>query len=83
MFLSIQGRNRKGAIIIFAAGNGGLDDNCNADGYTSNLYAIPITSIAFDRSAATYSEVCPSAFAATYSGDKQRYVVSILNINVL
>lgn len=74
---STQGRNGKGAIYVFAAGNGGKEDNCNADGYVSNLYTIPITSIGIDGKAAYYSEVCASAFAATYSGISERELVSI------
>lgn len=75
MFFSIQGRNGKGVIYVFAAGNGGKEDNCNADGYVSNLYTIPITSIGIDGKAAPYSEVCASAFAATYSGISERQLV--------
>lgn len=74
---STQGRNGKGAIYVFAAGNGGKEDNCNADGYVSNLYTIPITSIGIDGKAAYYSEVCASAFAATYSGISERELVNI------
>lgn len=70
------GRNGKGAIYVFAAGNGGKGDNCNADGYASNLYTIPITSIGIDGKAAYYSEVCASAFAATYSGISERKLTS-------
>ncbi|XP_065927111.1 furin-like protease kpc-1 isoform X2 [Magallana gigas] len=70
------GRNGKGVIYVFAAGNGGKEDNCNADGYVSNLYTIPITSIGIDGKAAPYSEVCASAFAATYSGISERQLTS-------
>lgn len=72
---SIQGRNGKGVVYVFAAGNGGKDDNCNADGYVSNLYTIPITSIGIDQKAAPYSEVCASAFSATYSSISERFLV--------
>lgn len=30
-----NGRNGKGSIYVFAAGNGRREDNCNADGYTN------------------------------------------------
>lgn len=72
---SIQGRNGKGVVYVFAAGNGGKDDNCNADGNISNLYTIPITSIGIDQKAAPYSEVCASAFSATYSSISERFLV--------
>lgn len=80
---SIQGRNGKGVVYVFAAGNGGKDDNCNADGYVSNLYTIPITSIGIDQKAAPYSEVCASAFSATYSSISERYLVILENFNLL
>nr|XP_034333770.1 furin-like protease kpc-1 [Crassostrea gigas] len=70
------GRNGKGVIYVFAAGNGGKDDNCNADGKLSNLYTIPITSIGIDGKAAPYAEVCASAFAATYSSIPERQLTS-------
>lgn len=72
---STQGRNGKGVIYVFAAGNGGKDDNCNAEGKLSNLYTIPITSIGIDGKAAPYAEVCASAFAATYSSISERQLV--------
>ena len=75
MILNIQGRNRKGSIYVYAAGNGGLNDNCNADGYIRSVYTIPITSIGFDGKAASYAEVCAPAFAAIYSGTFNRNLV--------
>merc|ERR1712223_2217917 len=34
-----QGRNGKGSIFVWAAGNGGRDyDNCNCDGYTNSIW---------------------------------------------
>ncbi|XP_062620799.1 furin-like protease kpc-1 [Saccostrea cucullata] len=68
-----SGRNGKGNIFLWAAGNGGLDDNCNADGYVNQFFTIPITSVGADGVAASYSEVCASVFAATYSGTSQQY----------
>nr|XP_022322511.1 neuroendocrine convertase 2-like isoform X2 [Crassostrea virginica] len=62
------GRNGKGSIYVYAAGNGGPKDNCNADGYINSVYTIPITSIGVDGKATSYAEVCASAFAAIYSG---------------
>ena len=41
--LLFQGRDGKGAIYVWAAGNGGIrGDNCNCDGYTSNIHTISI-----------------------------------------
>lgn len=67
--MTLQGRNGKGAIYTWAAGNGGLDDNCNCDGYASSIYTISITSISYDLEGAWYSERCTSVLAGTYGGD--------------
>ena len=66
-----EGRNGKGAIYTWAAGNGGSDsDNCNCDGYASSIYTIAITSVSADLQAANYAERCTSILAGTYGGDQ-------------
>ncbi|KAL5010688.1 hypothetical protein ScPMuIL_012993 [Solemya velum] len=64
-----KGRNGLGAIYVFAAGNGGLEDNCNGDGYVNSIYTIAITGISTDGSPVEYNEHCAPAMAAVYSGD--------------
>ncbi|XP_056013055.1 proprotein convertase subtilisin/kexin type 6-like isoform X1 [Ostrea edulis] len=71
-----KGRNKKGVIFVWAAGNGGLHDNCNGDGYANSIYTIPITSVDSSGKAAYYAEVCAPVFAATYSGSRYRTLVS-------
>lgn len=71
-----KGRDGKGSIYVWAAGNGGLRDNCNADGYVNSIYTIPITSVDADGRAADYAEVCAPVFAATYSGNKRKNLTS-------
>lgn len=80
-FALLKGRGGKGSIYVWAAGNGGLRDNCNADGYVNSIYTIPITSVDADGRAADYAEVCAPVFAATYSGNKRKNLVrpKILN----
>jgi hypothetical protein len=64
-------------IYTWAAGNGGLSDNCNADGYVNSIYTIGITSVRSGQNA-WYSEVCAAALAATYGGSSEdRYLVSV------
>ena len=42
----LQGRQGKGVIYIWAAGNGGRHrDNCNCDGYVSSIYTLAIGSV--------------------------------------
>lgn len=64
----IQGRNGKGAIYLFAAGNGETSyDNCNADGYVNSIYTIAVTSVGQGQNA-WYAEVCAAALTAAYGG---------------
>ena len=71
-----KGRGGKGVIYTWAAGNGGLSDNCNGDGYVNSIYTIGITSVRSGQNA-RYSEVCAAALAATYGGSSEdRYLTS-------
>ena len=74
----MQGRNGKGAIYIWAAGNGGTEDNCNADGYVNSIYTVAISS-AMIGSNAWYSEVCAPVLAAAYGGSEDdRFLASLM-----
>ncbi|XP_053376827.1 proprotein convertase subtilisin/kexin type 6-like [Mercenaria mercenaria] len=64
-----EGRNGLGAIYTWAAGNGGIYDDCNCDGYANSIYTISVTSIGRDQALAFYSEECSSVMVGTYSGD--------------
>ncbi|CAF0717828.1 unnamed protein product [Brachionus calyciflorus] len=73
------GRNGKGTIYVWAAGNGGrFDDNCNCDGYTSSIYTITIGSINQDGEMTVYSEKCSAILASTFSSGKlhQRGIIT-------
>ncbi|XP_067136012.1 furin-like protease kpc-1 [Centruroides vittatus] len=64
-----EGRNGKGSIYVWAAGNGGkYHDNCNMDGYASNEYTIAIGALSHHGRTTYYTEVCPATFASTYVG---------------
>ncbi|XP_063426103.1 neuroendocrine convertase 2-like [Mytilus trossulus] len=70
-----NGRNGKGSIYIWAAGNGGTADNCNADGYANSIYTVTITGVQIGKNA-WYSEVCAPALAAAYGGSEEdRFMV--------
>jgi len=63
-----KGRNGKGSVFVFAAGNGAAkDDNCNFDGYTNSIYSI--TTGAIDRAGdhPYYSEKCSALLLVTPS----------------
>ncbi|CAD5207153.1 unnamed protein product [Bursaphelenchus okinawaensis] len=63
-----RGRNGKGNIFVWASGNGGSrQDSCSADGYTTSIYTLSISSATFDNKRPWYLEECPSTIATTYS----------------
>jgi len=63
-----QGRKGKGAIYVWASGNGGgHNDNCDCDGYTASIYTISISSASEHCKAPWYVEQCASTMATTYS----------------
>ncbi|ORZ38995.1 peptidase S8/S53 domain-containing protein [Catenaria anguillulae PL171] len=58
-FGTTHGRNGRGSIYVFAAGNGGHnDDNCNADGYANSPYTIAVGSLQADGTLPYYGEKC-------------------------
>ena len=58
-----KGRNGKGAIYVFAAGNGSAydlllpTDNVNYSGLVNNRYTIPVGAVGEDKNRAPYSEI--------------------------
>ena len=63
-----NGRQGRGNIFVFAAGNGhGAGDNCNFDGYTNSIYTITIGGIDRKGLHGYYSEHCSAQLAVTYS----------------
>lgn len=79
-----QGRQGKGAIYTFAAGNGRhANDNCAADGYINNPYTIAIASVSQHGKTVYYSERCTAIFAGTYSGGNKYDEKVVRYISVL
>lgn len=63
-----KGRQGKGNIFVFAAGNGNNNgDNCNFDGYTNSIYTVTIGGIDRAGKHPYYSEHCSAQLAVTYS----------------
>lgn len=63
-----KGRNGKGAVYVFAAGNGAqYGDNCNFDGYTNSIYSITVGAIDRQGKHPTYSESCSAQLVVAYS----------------
>ena len=64
----LQGRNGKGAIFVWASGNGGRQkDSCSCDGYTNSIYTMSVSSISQTGHIPFYLEECASTIATTYS----------------
>ncbi|XGW19896.1 hypothetical protein V3C99_003605 [Haemonchus contortus] len=65
------GRQGKGNIFVWASGNGGgKQDSCSADGYTTSVYTLSVSSATYDNRRPWYLEECPSSIAATYSSGR-------------
>jgi kexin len=63
-----NGRQGKGSIFVFAAGNGAFrDDNCNFDGYTNSIYSITVGAIDREGKHPSYSEACSAQLVVAYS----------------
>ena len=68
----MQGRNRKGSIYVWAAGNGGTYyDSCAADGYSSSIYTISVGSADQSAHAAVYDEQCAAKMVVTFNYNSQ------------
>lgn len=63
-----QGRNGKGNIYVWAAGNGKRSgDNCNYDGWANSKYTISIGAVDINGYSSWYSESCSMLVACTPS----------------
>lgn len=64
-----KGRQGKGSIFVFAAGNGGMmQDHCGADGYVNSIYNIAIGAVTQTGKPAFFGEPCPGVMAVTLTG---------------
>ncbi|XP_034029586.1 proprotein convertase subtilisin/kexin type 4-like [Thalassophryne amazonica] len=64
-----QGRDGKGSIFVWAAGNGGLHlDHCGADGYVNSIYTIAIGAVTQTGKPTYFGEPCPGIMAVTLTG---------------
>lgn len=62
------GRGGRGAVYVWAAGNGrAAGDSCNYDGYANSRYTLAVGAVGADRRAAPYSEGCAALMAVAPS----------------
>ena len=70
-----NGRQGKGNLFVFAAGNGHTSgDNCNFDGYTNSIYTITIGGIDRKGLHGYYSEECSAQLGVTYSSGSGDFI---------
>ena len=54
-------------MVLFAAGNGGEDDDsCAADGFTNSIYTISVGAVGVDGKPASYDEICSAKLVSAY-----------------
>ena len=67
---SQKGRQGKGSIFVFAAGNGGQNyDNCAYNGYANSVFTIAISGVSRNGSIPGYAERCSAIMACAFSQD--------------
>ncbi|CDR40602.1 CYFA0S05e02322g1_1 [Cyberlindnera fabianii] len=72
-----EGRDGKGAVYVFASGNGGMKgDNCNYDGYTNSIYSITVGAIDHKGIHPPYAEACSAVLVVTYSSGSGEHIHS-------
>lgn len=70
-----KGRKDKGAVYVFASGNGGrYQDSCNFDGYTNSIYSITVGAIDYRGLHPTYAEACAAVMVVTYSSGSGEHI---------
>lgn len=73
-----NGRGGKGSIYVFASGNGGgVDDQCNFDGYTNSIFSVTVSAIDRKGLHPYYSEACSANMVVTYSSGSGDNIVCL------
>lgn len=72
-----QGRNGKGSLFVFGAGNEGLfQDSCGYDGYITSIHTLAISVVNSDGKKSNVSERCPAIIGVTQTRDGAKGVLS-------
>lgn len=77
----VQGRDGKGAIFVFANGNGGERDDCGANGYSTSIYTISVGALGMDGFPSSYDEECSAKLVTAYVTNLQG-VSDVVGINI-
>lgn len=71
-----QGRDKKGSIYVFAAGNGAKEqDNCSFNGFSNLIETITVGAIDGDDKRSDYSEACSSLLVSAYSNQDHKAAI--------
>lgn len=72
-----KGRDGKGSVFVFAAGNGGgSDDQCNFDGYTNSIFSVTVGAVDRKGLHPYYSEMCAAMMVVAPSSGSGDHIVS-------
>ncbi|KAF2099321.1 hypothetical protein NA57DRAFT_9805, partial [Rhizodiscina lignyota] len=78
-----KGRQGKGTIYVFAAGNGAPHgDNCNFDGYTNSIYSVTVGAIDRNDHHPWYSEQCSALMVVTYSSGSATSAITTTDVGI-
>ncbi|GMG40711.1 unnamed protein product [Ambrosiozyma monospora] len=71
----LDGRGSKGALYVFASGNGASrGDSCNFDGYTNSIYSLTVSAIDHKGLHPPYAESCTAVMVTTYSSGSGEHI---------
>ncbi|XP_057290604.1 endoprotease bli-like isoform X2 [Hydractinia symbiolongicarpus] len=72
-----HGRNGKGSLFVFGAGNEGIfQDSCGYDGYITSIHTLAISVVNSDGKKSNVSERCPAIIGVTQTRDGAKGVLS-------
>ena len=72
----LNGRLGRGRIFTWAAGNGGIFDNCNFDGFANSRLVIAIGALSDSGAQASYSESCSALLVSAPSSGGSRGITT-------
>jgi kexin len=70
-----KGRDGKGSLFVFAAGNGGMyGDQCNFDGYTNSIFSVTVGAFDHTGQHPAYSEQCSAMMVVAPSSGSGNHI---------
>lgn len=72
----VRGRNGRGSIYVFAAGNGKNVDDCNYDGYANGMFALTVGAVDVNDKSPPYMESCSAQLVCAYSSNQEHLIAT-------